>query len=116
MSRKKIKINLQQNQFGDIDIIPKIALNFDRFNANPIMLCNHKYDELPIGLISEVKSSNKGLMFKPIFHNLTNESKYLNFLHKSGCIINAYPGGYIERDENGNIKMFIIHEVSICTP
>lgn len=116
MSTKKIKINLQGNQFGDVDIIPKSALNFERFNTNPVLLHNHEHNELPIGLVSEVKSSNKGLMFKPIFHNLTNESKYLNFLHKSGCIVNAYPGGYIERDENGNIKEFMIHEISICTP
>lgn len=107
MRRKKIKINLPDN-------INLKAINFDKFNTNPVLLVNHKWDDLPIGKVIEIKKSHKGLMFKPIFHNLTDESKYLNFLHKEGLIINAQPGGYIDYDENGNIKEFKIYEISLC--
>lgn len=108
MSRNKIKINLP-------DDIKISAINFDRFNENPHLLVNHKWDELPIGKVVEIKKSYKGLMFKPIFHNLTDESKYLNYLHKKGLIINAQLGGMIERDKDGNIKQYEIYEISLCT-
>jgi hypothetical protein len=112
--KKKIKIELPKIKWDSSDVISPSAFNFKKFNLNPVLLLNHNWKEISIGIVTEVKLSHKGLMFKPIFHKLTDESKYLNLLHKEGLIVNAQPGGFIDRDENGNIKEFKIYEISLC--
>src|ERR1700723_1385679 len=113
MARIKIKIDLTTI---DGDIIPTSAIDFTKFNEKPNLLLNHQLNELPLGEVSEIKKSGNGFMFKPIFHKLTKQSRMLDFFHKERKILNAYPGGYVERDENGNITKFTLYEVSICPP
>lgn len=106
---KKIKINIP-------DELKTCTINFTVFSEQPCLLLNHKWDTPPIGNVVEIKKGYKGIMFKPRFNNLTDESRAVELLHKEGLIINAEPGGYIKYDENGNVKEFIIYEISICNP
>lgn len=107
---KRIKVNLKM----DGEILPNAVIDFTRFNKNPIMLNHHIHDELPLGRFIEVKKSSKGVFGKVIFHKQTTDSKLLNRLVNQKIIKNVEPGGYVERDENGNITKFDIYEVSIC--
>jgi hypothetical protein len=107
---KRIKINFEMGG----ETLPNSVIDFTKFNERPLMLNHHAFDELPLGRFIDIKKSHKGVFGKAIFHKITPESKLLNRLVNQKIIKNVQPGGYVERDENGNITKFDIYEVSIC--
>ena len=113
------------NQGG---VIPNNVIDFSRFNKNPVVLKNHKWDDDPMGFWSDIKQDAQGNWSGvPVFHGLTDESKLNKSLYEGGWIRGASIGGEtvweknnagqpkLDKDGNRICKVFYLYEISIVT-
>ena len=101
--RKRIKIEIPEG-------VDPNGIDFSKFNENKFLLNEHQWNELPLGMVTDVKLSYRGLYFTPSFHKITDASKCFNFLYRHGLIPTAQIGGVKDGDK------FILYEVSLCSP
>lgn len=98
-------------RYDGSDAIPESAIDWTRFEKNPMMLLEHECSD-PLGLWTDLLKSPPSAV--PIFHEKSPASKQAAEYIESGFPYAAYPGGQCERDEAGNITKFTIYEISIC--
>ena len=101
--RKKINLTT------DAGIIPNDALDFSRFNKNPVVFINHDWANAPLGLASIVKENEVYYADIELNHLVTKKQLFIFNRLKT---INM--GGELERKEDGSIKKFILYELSFC--
>lgn len=108
-------------------IIPNEVIDFSRYNPNPVILKNHKWDEPPLGLMTDIKFENGKWSGVPVFHKLTKDSQEYAAMYEGGFLRGASIGGAAEwkknaagqnvLDKNG-LKMclaFDLYEISMVS-
>lgn len=113
--------------------IPNSTLDFTRYNLNNVILAQHVWGNLPIGLMTDIKydaAANAGLgewTGVPIFNRITKESQEYADMYEGGWIKACSIGGEAEWQTNtagqlvydaaGNkiCEKFILYEISIVT-
>ena len=108
-------------------IIPNEALNFVRYNKNPVLLKNHVWGSDPIGQMTDIKVIDGQYTGVPVFHRLTKESIETADMYDAGHLKACSIGGFAEwktnsagqaqLDKDGNrvCALFDMYEISICT-
>lgn len=108
-------------------IIPNDAIKFERFNANPVLLLQHQWEQFPVGMMTDIKLIGGKWTGVPVFHRLTDISKQCADLFEAGFIKACSIGGFSEwktnsagqaqLDAEGNrvCALFDLYEISLCT-
>lgn len=118
-------------------VIPNDVIDFSRFNSNPVVLCQHKWGDPPLGLMTDIQYMNGEWSGVPVFNRITAESKEYADLYDGGwikaCSIGGqaiwattgkkikgpdgqmYPEYKLDADGNRTCLKFFLYEISIVT-
>jgi hypothetical protein len=118
-------------------IIPNDVLDFTRFQKNPVLLRQHSWEELPLGLMTDIRYDAGEWTGVPVFHRMTELSRTYDDLWQSGFLTACSIGGFKElkttgsmtRDKDGNkvpeiwtdknglgvATLFEVYEISMVT-
>lgn len=114
-------------------VIPNNTLDFTRYNLNPVILAQHVWGALPIGLMTDCQfdaaaNGGKGEWTGlPVFNRITKDSQEYADMYEGGWIKASSIGGEAEwktntagqlvYDSTGNkvCEKFILYEISIVT-
>lgn len=114
-------------------VIPNNTLDLVRYNLNPVILAQHVWGALPIGLMTDLQYDGAAKGGKgewtglPVFNRITKESQEYGDMYEGGWIKASSIGGEAEwktntagqlvYDANGNkiCEKFILYEISIVT-
>jgi hypothetical protein len=127
MSGKRIVFStVTPNDQGGV--IPNSTIDFtSRFNANPVVLCQHDWNAPPLGLMTDIKEENGELSGIPVFNKITEDSKTYAALYEGGWIKACSIGGEAEWKTNNagqpvltkeghrQCEKFVLYEISIVT-
>jgi len=135
MSKRIIFSTATPNDQGGI--IPNDVLDFSRFAKNPVVLNEHKWDEDPLGMWTDIRLENDAWTGVPVFHEITEISRTKKALYDGGWLRAASIGGEamwkttgrkiknadgevvpeFEYDAQGNriCVKFYVYEISIVT-
>lgn len=108
-------------------IIPNGVIDFSRFKSNPVILCQHRWEEPPLGLMTDIRLEGDKWTGIPVFNKITEESKKYAALYEGGWIKACSIGGeaawktnaagqYV-MDKNGfrQCVSFMLYEISIVS-
>ena len=126
MSGKRIVFNTSTpNDQGGI--IPNEAIDFTRFNKNPVLLLEHSWGSAPLGIMTDIKIIDGKYTGVPVFHRLTDLSRQYADMYEGGFIKACSIGGFsewktnaagqpqLDRDGNRVCAKFDLYEISICS-
>lgn len=74
--------------------IPNDVLNFNRYQKNPVILKQHKWDELPLGRMTDIQYNNGEWTGVPVFHRLTADSREHDDLYQADYLKACSIGGF----------------------
>jgi HK97 family phage prohead protease len=83
------------------DSIDQSGWELENFKKNPVGLWAHKYDELPIAKIENIKVTEKGLEAEFIFAEHQKAQDIKNLVDTG--VLNAVSVGFIGKERNGNV-------------
>jgi hypothetical protein len=128
MAEKRIVFNTQTpNDQGGV--IPNEAIDFERFDANPVLILDHQWGNTTqalLGVLNDRKLIGGKWTGVPDFHGCTEESRICKELFEKGylkaCSIGGFAewktnsAGQTELDKNGNriCALFDLYEVTMC--
>lgn len=108
-------------------VIPNEVIDFSRFKANPVVLCQHQWNDPPLGLMTDIKLEGGKYSGIPIFHGETKESLEYQAMYNKGFLRACSIGGEAEwktntagqavLDKNGNrqCEKFMLYEISLVS-
>lgn len=107
-------------------IIPNDSIDFKRFHANPVVLCQHDWYSPPLGLMTDIKMENGKWTGIPVFHGITKESKEYKDMYDGGWLKACSIGGDAEWKTNAagqpilkdgfrQCERFNLYEISMVT-
>jgi len=99
-------------------IIPNDAIDFSRYSKYPVILCQHQWESLPIGLMTDIRMQGGKWTGVPVFHGETEESKVYKALYESdeGWVRACSIGGEaiwksnIRKTSYGEVEDFILDD------
>ena len=109
-------------------IIPNEVIDFARYKANPVILKGHRWEEEPLGLMTDIKFEGGKWSGVPVFHKITEDSRLYAEMYDKGFLRGSSiggaatwktnPGGQTFYDKNGlrlctNFDLYEISMVSI---
>ena len=129
MSEKRIVFNTRTpNDQGGV--IPNEAIDFERFDANPVLLLEHQWGNPTVALLGSLKDRKlidgkwTGI---PDFHGVTEQSRICKELFEKGYLNACSIGGFsewktnsagqtdLDKDGNRICALFDLYEVSMCS-
>lgn len=92
MSEKRIifSTSTPNDQGG---IIPNEVIDFSRYKGNPVILKGHRWEEEPLGLMTDIKFENGKWSGVPVFHKITEDSRNYADMYDAGFMRGASIGG-----------------------
>jgi hypothetical protein len=83
-------------------VIPNEAIDFSRYKANPVVLCQHQWNDPPLGIMTDIKLEGGKWTGIPVFHGLTKESAEYAAMYDSGHLRACSIGGEAEWKQNAS--------------
>jgi hypothetical protein len=83
--------------------IPNDVISFERYKKNPVILRQHKWEEPPLGRMTDIQFMNGEWSGVPVFHNATPESIAYGKMWEEGYINACSIGGFKELKTTGKI-------------
>lgn len=108
-------------------IIPNETIDFSRFTGNPVILKQHRWEEPPLGLMTDIKLENGKWTGIPVFHKITDDSKEYAELYEKGFLRACSIGGlsewktntsgqtYYNKDNLRVCEKFDLYEISMVS-
>lgn len=108
-------------------IVPNDSIDFTRFKANPVLLCQHDWNAPPLGKMEDCKLEGGKWTGIPVFHRLTYESNMYADLWEAEQLVACSIGGIADWEEdnagrtkfdkagNRTAKKFDLYEISMVT-
>ena len=94
--------------------IPNEVIDFTRYNLNPVILRDHVWSDVAIGMMRDIHFDGTNWKGFPDFHGLNEESKLAKAMYEKGYLVSSSIGGEMvlrttgqtewTTDENGNRK------------
>lgn len=87
-------------------ITPNEAVDFSRYKYNPVILRNHDWQSVSIGLMTDIHFDKDDQSWKglPDFHGLNDESKLAKAMYEAGYLRSASIGGDMILKVTGETK------------
>ena len=73
--------------------IPNNVVDFTRYNYNPVILRNHDWHSVAIGMMRDIHFDGTNWKGLPDFHGLNDESKLAKAMYEKGYLVSASIGG-----------------------
>jgi hypothetical protein len=91
---KKNYINFTNETPNDQQsVIPNEALDFTRYNYNPVILREHDWHAVAIGMMRDIQFDGTNWKGIPDFHGFNEESKLAKQMYDKGYLVSASIGG-----------------------
>jgi hypothetical protein len=102
---KKNYINFTNETPNDQgSIIPNEALDFTRYNYNPVILREHDWHAVAIGMMRDIHFEDGNWKGLPDFHGLNDESKLAKEMYEKGYLLSASIGGEMILKTTGELE------------
>ena len=94
MSEKKNYIRFTNSTPNDQgSIVPNEAIDFTRYKFNPVILRDHNWTDVAIGMMEDIHLEDGSWKGLPNFHGLNDESKLAKAMYEGGDLVSASIGG-----------------------
>ena len=94
MSEKKNYIRFTNSTPNDQgSIVPNEAIDFTRYKFNPVILRDHNWTDVAIGMMEDIHLEDGSWKGLPNFHGLNDESKLAKAMYEGGYLVSASIGG-----------------------
>ncbi len=85
-------------------IIPNETLDFTRYNYNPVILRDHEWKSVAIGMMRDIHFDGTSWKGLPDFHGLNEESKLAKAMYEKGYLCAASIGGEMTLQTTGETE------------
>jgi len=108
-------------------IIPNETIDFSRYKANPVVLCQHQWEQPPLGIMTDIKLEGGKYSGIPVFHGITKESQEYRDMYEAGHLRACSIGGEaswkknsagqpdLSKDGFRQCEKFMLYEISMVS-
>ena len=94
--------NITPNDQGSF--IPNEVVDFTRYNYNPVILRDHNWKSVAIGMMRDIHFDGTNWKGLPDFHGLNDESKLAKQMYEKGYLVSASIGGEMYLKTTGEFE------------
>jgi len=103
-------------------IIRASGWKLKNFKKNPVLPFAHRYNELPVGIVKNIRVEDKKLIFEPVFHEITQLSREVKQMYTSDPpIMRAFSVGFMlleldDKDPHIIVKQELLEISAVPVP